>query len=72
MKLKIDSEGKLLIERAGKWVNQFCPFNSENNYCSDSCPLFGEPEGSTLKICDIKTLFGQITDERGINEKVQS
>ncbi|NCC14691.1 MAG: hypothetical protein EOM32_15110 [Spirochaetia bacterium] len=42
MKGKIDSKGKLLIERADGMKMQDCPFSPESS-CGDWCPLFGEP-----------------------------
>ncbi len=44
MKGKIDKEGILYIERAGKLKNTYCPYQVEMISCCDECPLFGEPE----------------------------
>lgn len=49
MKIQIDKDGKLLIERAGKMKSQVCPFSFYSAhiddwvYCGDWCPLFKEP-----------------------------
>ena len=43
MKGKIDKNGHLHIERAGKLKMQGCPFE-EDSYCGDWCSLFGEPK----------------------------
>jgi len=44
MKAKIDKNGYLEIERAGKFKSQRCPFSSNNMFtpCGDMCPLFHE------------------------------
>ncbi len=39
---KINNKGMLQIKRAGKMKAQGCPF-TEEEYCGDQCPLFGEP-----------------------------
>jgi len=47
MKIKRDENGYLEIERAGRFVFQYCPLDPGNPYqsrCGDWCPLFGEPE----------------------------
>ena len=69
MKGKIDEDGNLYIERAGKMKQQFCPFDVKP--CGDWCPLFGEPEAEfgtksvILHICKDKMLFlDEFTDER--------
>jgi len=57
MNIRITVNGHLEIERAGKFVEQKCPFTSvhmngwndikwglnEMKFCGDWCPLFGEP-----------------------------
>ena len=43
MKIKIDNEGYLWIERKGKMKDQFCPYDSDMSHCGDWCPLFLEP-----------------------------
>lgn len=53
MKIKIDIEGKLFIERKGKFKVQICPFTiteQYGRYCSNDCPLFGEPEDMQTSI----------------------
>ncbi len=44
MKIKINKDGSLEIERAGRGRKQYCPFVLEAVDCGDWCPLFGEPE----------------------------
>jgi hypothetical protein len=67
VKIKIDKDGALWIERAGKWKDQSCPHRFYS--CGDHCPLFSEPmreEGyAAIDICDHHRLEGEITDERG-------
>ncbi len=41
MKGKIDANGNLWIERAGRWVQIQCPL--QINYCNHACRLWGEP-----------------------------
>jgi len=45
MKAKININGFLEIERAGRFKLQRCPFRSTLNFinCGDGCPLFEEP-----------------------------
>ena len=43
MKIKIDKEGFLWIERKGRMKNQVCPYDSDRSHCGDWCPLFVEP-----------------------------
>ncbi len=81
MEIKIDKDGFLEIKRAGKFKLQYCPHmdfgDGEGTApCSDSCPLFGEPDTykdedgkmDMLKICNGRYLTGKITDERGVND----
>lgn len=42
MKIKIDKDGNLQIERAGKLKAQYCP-HYEGSPCGDWCPKFREP-----------------------------
>ena len=51
MKIQIDENGWLLLERAGGLKNQYCPKQPEDSYCGDWCPLFGEPELKGNIIC---------------------
>lgn len=44
MKGKIDENGFLYIERAGKTKKTLCPYDGECAPCGDWCPLFSEPE----------------------------
>jgi hypothetical protein len=46
MKIEIDKNGNLWIERAGKMKTQYCPsvmFDGEFVGCGDWCPKFREP-----------------------------
>lgn len=69
---KIDKNGALHIERAGKMLPMYCPLTKEN--CSHWCPHFGNPEKSYppietyVSICQGKVLsFMTFTDERTIS-----
>ena len=42
MKIKINNNGSLMIERAGKFKVVYCPFDY-NSECGDWCSLFSEP-----------------------------
>ena len=44
MKIKIDNNGWLWIERAGKFKAQGCSHGNEWVPCGDWCPKFGEPK----------------------------
>lgn len=45
MKIEIDEEGHLLLERGGEMKSQFCPYQPRSLVqCGDWCPLFGEPD----------------------------
>ncbi len=56
MKIKIDKDGSLAIERNGVFRWQSCPFTLHHDHpltsplrgfqrdCGDWCPLFGEPD----------------------------
>lgn len=77
MKIQIDPNGDLLIERAGNLKPQFCQriTGEDGRYrCGDSCPLFGEPfwrnrehsgekYDESIQLCYIK-LNGHIEDKR--------
>jgi hypothetical protein len=73
MNAKIDSNGYLHIERAGKMVGQGCAFGGSTPEvgllrCGDWCPHFGEVDvgrALILNICHGTVLyFGTLTDER--------
>ena len=72
MKIQIDQEGNLKIERAGRMKAQLCPFASTYGLkCGDWCPHFDEPEPceqrqgtSTLDLCHRRQLFGELEDLR--------
>jgi hypothetical protein len=62
MKGKIDENGWLWIERAGKLKKQLCPFSNGGDWeascgdwcpweasCGDWCPMFGDPYRYTLE-----------------------
>ena len=54
MKIKIDEDGLLSLERAGKMKQQRCPYKANYNIleisCGDWCPHFKEPTFTTEKI----------------------
>jgi len=66
MKGKIDEDGVLSIQRGSEMKEQYC--HNSDNYCSDSCPLFGEPNISKITIliiCEDRYLqFNVFEDER--------
>ena len=76
MKIKIDENGLLSLERAGKMKPQRCPYKA--NYstleitCGDWCPAFGEPYGTeTIFLCLCREVGDELqckqedfTDER--------
>ncbi len=80
MKGKINNEGELYIERAGRMVSQLCPYRSSAPHtCGDWCPLFGEPsreyictimgqdcfsKNTTLNLCNKKMTLTEFKDER--------
>lgn len=80
MEIKISKDGFLEIKRAGKFKLQYCPHmdfgDGEGTApCSDSCPLFGEPEDykdkdgkmtHMLRLCHMRILFGTIIDKREV------
>ena len=49
MKIQIDKNGCLFVERAGKMAKQYCPRSQGDSQspCGDWCPLFGEPTPTT-------------------------
>ena len=66
MKIKINRDGGLEIERAGVYNKQYCPFFAcseaegfQFSYCNDSCPHFGEPSGVTHKD-DVAPMIGEL------------
>ncbi len=69
MKIKIEADGLLSIERVGHWRKQKCPYRDNGTHCGDWCPLFGEPHEydgrQALNLC-MSFLEGEITDERGV------
>jgi hypothetical protein len=68
MKIKIRKDGFLELERAGKFMSQFCAVSRNLSRCGDWCPKFGEPEKDRSKglldLCEERTLRGEIIDER--------
>ncbi len=44
MKIKIDKNGALHIERAGVMNVQYCLHSPHVSRCGDWCPAFGEPK----------------------------
>lgn len=77
MKGKISKSGWLVIERSGKWINQYCPFVDDASAvgeCAHFCPLFAEPETeeliagqpkTLLRLCHRTLTFDELIDERG-------
>jgi hypothetical protein len=66
MKIKIDKDGYLWIERAGKMKKQFCPYDSINEgYCGDWCPLFDDSDRKYLCLCNNSFPTTVAVDERG-------
>ncbi len=67
MKIKINDDGYLEIERAGKFKEQYCPSGGK---CGDGCALFEELEKEDdciiLRLCKKVYLIKQkdFTDER--------
>lgn len=70
MKVKFDKTGVLFIERAGRMIEQLCPYGYFK-HCSHHCPLLGEPflgknNCMNLIICGKLFLaFDVFIDERG-------
>ena len=67
LKGKIDSEGRLHIQRRGRMKMQRC--QDSTSACRDTCPLFGEPhiihDDVRLTICeDLELAFADFSDER--------
>lgn len=64
MEAKLDKEGRLLLERKGKFKMQFCPLDSTSNPapCGDWCSLFSE-EGFSINVCNNRQ-FLLVIDER--------
>ena len=52
MKGKIDINGHLYLERAGVLKGQFCHYARLLVFCSDKCPLFGEPYAAEIGYLD--------------------
>lgn len=77
MKIKIDKDGHLLIDRAGKMKLMACPFSYDKDLraadspCGDWCPLFHEFEidgKPAIELCRAYFPEGEIeelVDERG-------
>ena len=58
MKVLIDEDGRLHIERAGTYRQQTCPFSfaiGMTTSCGDWCPHFGEPVFFSEEIIDNDT-----------------
>ena len=75
MKIKIDRDGKLAIDRNGKMIAAVCPYNSKQ--CGHSCIAFREPRllsnsVGRLQLCQAvgEIVYDEIIDERQkTNEK---
>jgi hypothetical protein len=71
MKIKIDNEGCLWIERAGKMKAQICPYDENWTGCGDWCPLFHELDidgKPALELCRAyypADEIEELKDERG-------
>ena len=74
MKIRIDKDGHLWLERAGEMRQQFCPhMPTDGGACGDWCPLFVEPFRDLQSICvrlcrtdgSISCVPSDFTDERG-------
>lgn len=75
MKGKLDKNGNLHIERAGKMIQQYCHYASGSK-CSSFCSNFrelGTPQGLTvLALCQgIELAFNEFSDER-VSPKAES
>lgn len=46
MRIEIDKQGHLLLERGGRMKDQYCPHDADPASCGDWCPLFHEPHSS--------------------------
>lgn len=80
MKIKIDKNGFLHIERAGQMKGQDCPYASRTDYgtssCGDWCPHFKEPhlwakhDNIEIKTCkaSLSCATADFTDERNTQE----
>lgn len=70
MKIKIDEDGYLSIERGlknPKFKTQYCPYYAIDNngsQCGDWCPLFGEPANGELETCKRIIEYDECIDER--------
>lgn len=76
MDIKIDETGHLYLKRGQVWKPQYCPHQPQGHPCGDWCSVFGEPDQSwflgeeahpgwsALTLCEVRTLIGNITDER--------
>lgn len=77
MKAKIDKDGSLYLERAGKMKDQICPFGiasepTRGAACGDWCPLFSNYMNEdnsvvVIYICHDKMFYinpDDFTDER--------
>ena len=69
MKAKIDKNGYLHLERAGKLRPQDCPFAAfpagDRGYCGDWCPHFGDIPGEIRFTCGTgMSWLVELIDER--------
>ena len=55
LKIVINENGDLVLNRAGKLKIQHCRFGSQQENCGDDCPLFNEPviggRAAAIEIC---------------------
>ena len=69
-KAKIDKNGVLHFQRAGKMKETRCPNAEFAVYCGDFCPLFSEPHligdgRGSIRLCNhVEKYFDEFIDER--------
>lgn len=80
MKLMINTNGYLVISRAGNMEIQECPYSPMRKACGHTCPLFSEPapahldkDGvvvtSCIELCQNKKLFFRPQDFSDLRKK---
>ena len=76
MKIEIDKDGYLWLERGGTMERQYCPFHGSGRLCGDWCPHFSvyHTDGSFGKMVEIvlckdtggiSVPLSNFTDKRG-------
>ncbi|MFA5583941.1 MAG: hypothetical protein WDA09_06975 [Bacteriovoracaceae bacterium] len=64
MKIQLNSQGNLFIERAGEFKMQICPFASTEDDipCGDHCPLFAiDEDRKALHLCQKTYNYSQLS-----------